>query len=108
MLPAITVPALSGDTPDWRNTSRAALIPRSIGDTSPSTVLYSAKGVRTPSSSHTSSYCEIKPLGRVVTRDLQIRKDYCYAGKVVSARTNFDVAGVRCARKRPAGTPYRA
>src|SRR4051812_33984238 len=62
MLPAITVPTASGEIPDRVNTSRATLIPRSIGDTSPSAVPYSANGVRTPSINHTSSYCEIRPL----------------------------------------------
>src|SRR6476620_6125092 len=62
MLPAITVPTASGEIPDRLKTSRATLIPRSIGDTSPSAVPYSANGVRTPSINHTLSYCEIRPL----------------------------------------------
>ena len=55
MFPATATSTSAGGTLLRRKTSRAALIPRSVGDTSPRAVLYSTKGVRTPSSRKTSS-----------------------------------------------------
>src|ERR1700678_2249321 len=46
-------------------------MPKSIGEISPSTVLYSAKGVRTPSMSQASSYRDSNPLAPVFMRLLR-------------------------------------
>src|SRR6476619_2467930 len=57
----MTAPTSCGDTPERPNASRAAVMPRSVGETCANAPLQSANGVRTPSRSHTSLQLALRP-----------------------------------------------